>query len=246
MHDPHAGRCAGPARHVEPGRRRAQVAQLDARRAAAAAEVGIVGRAPCAGRPRRAGPARAPRAAPRATPAAACRRPARRRSRALRAERGGLRDAWRRSAPAVRVRHDVGPTCARPRRRRRRPRPRARRSGGAVRGLAVGRANRPRRRPRGAQLTRLGSTPRPGRWESTMRPSRSPSPRTARRRSAGGRRGRRSRRARRTARPGAMPSSDSIMQPSMTPSPSARAACTMRTASRMPPDLASLMMIPSA
>ena len=36
------------------------------------------------------------------------------------------------------------------------------------------------------------------------------------------------------------------MQPSITPRPSARAACAMRTASRMPPDLASLMLIPCA
>ena len=43
-----------------------------------------------------------------------------------------------------------------------------------------------------------------------------------------------------------MPSPDSIMQPSITPSPSARAACAIRTASRMPPDFASLMLIPCA
>src|SRR5438105_128627 len=46
--------------------------------------------------------------------------------------------------------------------------------------------------------------------------------------------------------PAAMPSPDSIMQPSITPRPSARAACVMRTASRIPPDLASLMLIPCA
>ena len=46
--------------------------------------------------------------------------------------------------------------------------------------------------------------------------------------------------------PAAMPSPDSTMQPSITPSPSARAACTIRTASRMPPDFASLMLIPCA
>ena len=39
---------------------------------------------------------------------------------------------------------------------------------------------------------------------------------------------------------------DSIMQPSMQPRPSARAACTIRTASRMPPDFASLTLIPCA
>ena len=36
------------------------------------------------------------------------------------------------------------------------------------------------------------------------------------------------------------------MQPSMTPRPSARAACAIRTASRIPPDLASLMLTPCA
>jgi hypothetical protein len=36
------------------------------------------------------------------------------------------------------------------------------------------------------------------------------------------------------------------MQPSITPSPSARAACAMRTPSRIPPDFASLMLIPCA
>ena len=40
------------------------------------------------------------------------------------------------------------------------------------------------------------------------------------------------------------PEPDSIMQPSITPSPRARAACAMRTASRMPPLFASLMLIP--
>ena len=48
------------------------------------------------------------------------------------------------------------------------------------------------------------------------------------------------------AAPAAMPSPDSTMQPSMTPSPSARAACAIRTASRIPPDLASLMLTPWA
>ena len=46
--------------------------------------------------------------------------------------------------------------------------------------------------------------------------------------------------------PAAMPSPDSTMQPSMTPRPRARAAWTMRTASRIPPDLASLTLIPWA
>ena len=46
--------------------------------------------------------------------------------------------------------------------------------------------------------------------------------------------------------PAAMPRPDSTMQPSMQPSPSARAACTMRTASRMPPDFASFTLIPCA
>ena len=45
---------------------------------------------------------------------------------------------------------------------------------------------------------------------------------------------------------GAMPRPDSTMQPSMTPSPSARAAAAIRTASRTPPDFASLMLIPCA
>ena len=48
------------------------------------------------------------------------------------------------------------------------------------------------------------------------------------------------------AAPGAMPSPDSTMQPSMQPSPSARAACTIRTPSRIPPDFASLTLIPCA
>ena len=43
-----------------------------------------------------------------------------------------------------------------------------------------------------------------------------------------------------------MPSPDSTMQPSMQPSSSARAACTIRTASRIPPDFASLTLIPCA
>ena len=46
--------------------------------------------------------------------------------------------------------------------------------------------------------------------------------------------------------PAAMPSPDSTMQPSITPSPSARAACAIRTASRIPPDFASLIVIPCA
>ena len=36
------------------------------------------------------------------------------------------------------------------------------------------------------------------------------------------------------------------MQPSITPSPSARATCAIRTASRIPPDFASLMFMPCA
>ena len=36
------------------------------------------------------------------------------------------------------------------------------------------------------------------------------------------------------------------MQPSMQPSPSARAACTIRAPSRIPPDFASLTLIPCA
>jgi len=50
----------------------------------------------------------------------------------------------------------------------------------------------------------------------------------------------------RDLRGGGDPESDSTMQPSITPRPSARAACVMRTASRMPPDFASLMLIPCA
>ena len=46
--------------------------------------------------------------------------------------------------------------------------------------------------------------------------------------------------------PAAIPSPDSIMQPTMTPRPSARAACAIRIASRIPPDFASLMLIPCA
>ena len=49
-----------------------------------------------------------------------------------------------------------------------------------------------------------------------------------------------------TAHPAAIPSPDSTMQPSMTPSPSARAACAILIASRIPPDFASLMLIPCA
>ena len=49
-----------------------------------------------------------------------------------------------------------------------------------------------------------------------------------------------------TCAPAEMPSPDSTMQPSMQPSPSARAACTIRTASRIPPDFASLTLIPCA
>ena len=45
---------------------------------------------------------------------------------------------------------------------------------------------------------------------------------------------------------GATASCDSTMQPIITPSPSARAAWIMRTASRTPPDLASLTLIASA
>ncbi len=36
------------------------------------------------------------------------------------------------------------------------------------------------------------------------------------------------------------------MQPSMQPSPNERAACTMRTASRIPPDFASFTLMPCA
>ena len=46
--------------------------------------------------------------------------------------------------------------------------------------------------------------------------------------------------------PAAMPRPDSTMQPSITPSPSARAACAIRTASRIPPDFASLRLTPCA
>ena len=49
-----------------------------------------------------------------------------------------------------------------------------------------------------------------------------------------------------TAQPAAMPRPDSIMQPSITPRPSARAAWAIRIAFRMPPDFASLMLIPCA
>ena len=42
------------------------------------------------------------------------------------------------------------------------------------------------------------------------------------------------------------PEPDSTMQPSITPRPSARAACTIRTDSRIPPAFASLMLIPCA
>ena len=71
-------------------------------------------------------------------------------------------------------------------------------------------------------------------------------PATGRARAAGCRRGRRGRRGSRSCAPAAMPRPDSTMQPSITPSPSARAACAIRTASRIPPDLASLMLIPCA
>src|SRR5205814_8994473 len=43
-----------------------------------------------------------------------------------------------------------------------------------------------------------------------------------------------------------LPRPDSTMQPSMHPSPSARDAWTIRTASRIPPDFASLTLIPCA
>ncbi len=44
--------------------------------------------------------------------------------------------------------------------------------------------------------------------------------------------------------PAAIPRPDSTMQPSIRPSPSARAACAIRTASRIPPAFASLTTIP--
>ena len=71
-------------------------------------------------------------------------------------------------------------------------------------------------------------------------------PGTGPRRAAGCRRDRRGRRAARRQQPAAMPRPDSIMQPSITPRPSARAACAIRIASRIPPDFASLMLIPCA
>ena len=49
-----------------------------------------------------------------------------------------------------------------------------------------------------------------------------------------------------TTQPAAIPRPDSIMHPSITPSPSARAACAIRIASRIPPDFASLMLMPCA
>ena len=61
------------------------------------------------------------------------------------------------------------------------------------------------------------------RREAARRP-RIARPATGRRAAGGCRRGRRGRRATRCGPPGAMPSPDSTMQPSMTPSPSARAA----------------------
>ena len=167
---------------------------------------------------------------------------------ALRAERGGLGDRRRRSGPAcprtgttsfdalpgvqrVDDGHDLALAVA----------------DEAVRGLAVRRVqNRPRRRPRRARSRRAAPRRGPGRCESTMRPSSSRVPRPGRRRSAGGRRGRRSRRATRTAPTPRCRAELSIMQPSMTTRPSARAACTMRTASRMPPVFASLRLTPSA
>ena len=170
---------------------------------------------------------RSPRAARRATPAVElAARSARRRSAAVGAPLGRLGHAWPRSAPAARSRA--------------RPRPRARPAwrrvdhghdlaravaDDAVAGLAVGRLEQALGEDR-ELLAHAGATPRPGASESTTRPSSKPSPRNGLvARAAGGRRGRPSRPAARAARPGAMPSSDSIMQPSMTRSSSARAAC---------------------
>ena len=93
----------------------------------------------------------------------------------------------------------------------------------------------------------LRATPRPGSSEGSWTPSTNCDARPGVvARAAGCRRGRRGRRGCAICAPAAMPRPDSTMQPSITPSPSARAACAIRTASRIPPDFASLMLIPCA
>ena len=88
------------------------------------------------------------------------------------------------------------------------------------------------RRPGRARAA--GSGPRPRSRRRAMDP-----------RAEGSRRGRCGRSGA-SQQPAAIPRPDSSMQPSMTPMRSARAACAMRIPSRMPPDFASLMLMPCA
>ncbi len=112
----------------------------------------------------------------------------------------------------------------------------------AARGLPVVRVAREAL----SEYEQLLGHPRPGLSAGTCTPSRSSTPGHGS--SASSRLPSRSTWSHRgaTQQPAAIARPDSTMQPSMTPSPSARAACTIRSASRIPPDFASLMLIPCA
>ena len=251
-------RCARRARPAarpaplgveRPGGRGAQIAQLDARAPRPRRQLGVPPSSSCSPASTCI-PARSPRAAPPSTPAAARRRTARRRSpgrsrRARPPRRPSPRSARRRAYGHDLVGRRPGVQSS----PRRHTTSRVAVADDAVRGLGV------RRRARqavGEQRERARSrAAAPRRGPGASRQHEPPVLEARARRTA--RRDQQvavevdvvAQRAR-AAPPGAMPSSDSIMQPSMTPRPSARAAWTIRTASRMPPHLASLMLMPSA
>ena len=166
---------------------------------------------------------------------------------ALRAERGGLGDRGDDRHAACRVRHDLvrgAPACVRVDDAHDRALAVADQ---AVRGLAVRRVQERLGEDRDALARTIASgsgtrlDPEPG----TVARARCARPRARAPRTGSSEMSRwpsRSTKSQSDANcaAGAMPSELSIMQPSMTTRPSARAACIMRTASRMPPRLREL------
>ena len=226
-----------PVGTLRPARRLAQVAQLDAVLARERGELGIVGdelvQAVLEVEPRR--DALLEQLAPRRREPPALRGDADERGRRL--EAAARRRRCRR--PGSRPR--VSPARSRVEQRDDLLRPVAHDAARGlaevrVAGAALGEDEQPTRARRRA----------PERLQGAARRPRTRHRATGRRRAAGCRRGRRGRSRLAMCAPAAMPSPDSTMQPSITPSPSARAACAMRTASRIPPDFASLMLIPCA
>ncbi len=228
----------GARGHVQVRGRAAQVAELDAVANARAGSAPRRRAGTRAGRSRRSGRSRRQSSTARATRAGSDRLPWRRR----RAPSSARSPSASSTEPTIRTPSWVSPALVESR-----IATTGRLAIGehAPRGLAVVRVARealgedqqPLRRARHRDPV---SRTAPGRRRRRRRPA------TGRRRSAGSRRGRRGRRAARRRSPAAIPRPDSIMQPSMTPRPSARAACAIRIASRIPPDFASLMLIPCA